>query len=206
MKNKGIFLVIEGAHGTGKTTLARELKSSLERQGFSVSMSREPYSLGIISIIRKYAKISHFNPYILQFLILADRAIHNEFIKSVLKKFDFVISVRYIQSNLVYQRISGIPLKEIRVMNSRFLQPDFLIILKTDLSQRYKRIPLKSTVRRQHYFLTKEKLPLEQRYYSELCNSLKTKQSACIIDTEKSIIEVANIAHDFIQKQLKKIS
>lgn len=205
MKNKGLFLVIEGGHGTGKTTLARELKGILEHQGFSVSLSREPYSHEIISLIRKYSKINNFDPYVLQFLILADRAIHNEFIVNTLRKYDFVISVRHIPSNLVYQRISGISLNKIKTLNSRFLQPDFLIMLKINFSERCKRIQLKSKVRRQHYFLTKEKLLLEQRYYSELCNLFKTKQSTCIIDTEKSKMKVANIAYDFIEKHLEKI-
>lgn len=205
LKRYPIFLVIDGGHGTGKTTLATTLKRKLEAKGYSVSLSKEPFSREIIPLISKFSRVSQIDPYVLQYLILADRSLHNEFIRNNLKTHDFVISVRYISSNLVYQRISGIPIKKIIYLNSDFLQPDILIMLKSDLSRRDKRMRKDSKVRQEHYFLLKSKLLLEQKYYSKLCDMLKRKRSVCIIDAEKSRTEVAIAAHNFIQKHLKKI-
>lgn len=204
MKNS-VFLVIEGSHGSGKTTLARSLRKRLEMEGYSVSQSKEPFSLEIKHLIKTYSRVSKMNPYVLQYLLLADRAVHNEFIKKEFENYDVVISVRYTLSNYVYQRISGIPIDEIKKLNSHFMNPDIWILLKSNFLKRSKRMRKESKIRQQHYFLIQENLLLEQKYYSELFNQLRSKPFVRIINSEKSKMEVANEAFNFIEKKLEKI-
>lgn len=195
MKN-GKFVVIEGGHGTGKTTLARNLKKRLEEKGFSTSLSKEPYSKEISKLISKFSE--KLEPIPLHFLLLADRAIHVKFIKQQQKEKDFTFSVRYVPSSLVYQRISGINKKTILQHNAGFPKPEKMILLHCDIKIRRDRIRKDSDTRKKHYFLKNKKLQLEQKYYSELCKEMKKNKHEKIIDVSQPMSLVSSEAFKFL--------
>lgn len=177
---QGKFLVIEGAHGTGKTTLALALKKNLERKGCSVSLSKEPFSKDMIKTIRKYSK--GLEPHVLNHLVLADRFLHVKFLEKALNANDLVISVRYTPSSFVYQRISGIPLSIIETLNKHFMKFDKLVMLHSTYQKRIKRIKQ----RPKSFFMDKKNLTLEQRYYSAICKKMKNNRNALVIDSTQS--------------------
>ena len=54
MKSKGLFIVLEGIDGSGKTTLARGLKSQLESvKGWEVVLTAEPTAGPVGSLLRE---------------------------------------------------------------------------------------------------------------------------------------------------------
>ena len=200
MKKSGLFLVIEGAHGSGKTLLARRLKKKLEDSGLSVWKSKEPYSSDLSRIITKFSKSKYTNPLALQHLILADRAIHINQISKKLEQYDIVISVRYILSNIVYQSMQKIPEKKIIQLNSNFPNPDMMLILTRNIKKRYVQMRKDSKSRKQSFFLTNNAIELEEKHYHKLSLKLKKKKTIKIIDADKPKNQFVDDAYGFVVK------
>ncbi len=131
MGKKGIFIVIEGLDGSGKTTQAKLLSKKLEKT-HNVLLTAEP-SLGKIgSFIREDCLYEETRlPIEAEALLFAaDRIehMHNE-VKPALDQGKLVICDRYIYSSLAYQGSAGLSLDWIKTINARALQPDFCIFI-----------------------------------------------------------------------------
>ncbi len=116
----GRFLVFEGGHASGKTTLAKKLSLSLTERGKKVVLTKEPFNNDIRKFVEEISKEDDRvkgNLAIL-YLLSADRYFHLDFIQEQLELNDFVISDRYVLSSLVYQQMHGIPLSKIEEANS----------------------------------------------------------------------------------------
>jgi dTMP kinase len=104
---QGVFIVLEGGEGIGKTTQAKLLKAWLEQEGESVVLSREPGGSELGIEIRKIL-LSHstgeISPRAEALLYAADRA-HHVFsvIRPALAAGEVVISDRYFDSSIAYQ-------------------------------------------------------------------------------------------------------
>jgi dTMP kinase len=131
MGKKGIFIVIEGLDGSGKTTQAKLLSKKLEKTN-NVLLTAEP-SLGKIgTFIREDClyEETRLPTEAEALLFAADRIehMHNE-IKPALDQGKLVICDRYIYSSLAYQGNAGLSLDWIKTINARALQPDFCIFI-----------------------------------------------------------------------------
>jgi dTMP kinase len=112
-----MFIVIEGADGTGKSTLAAALSQHL-----SATLTAEPSRALIGQWVR--ANLDALPAVALPFLFASDRAQHvSEVIAPALARGDTVICDRYIPSSVAYQGLDAIAL------NTSFPVPDLTILL-----------------------------------------------------------------------------
>jgi dTMP kinase len=148
MGKKGIFIVIEGLDGSGKTTQAKFLAKKLEKT-YKVILTAEP-SLGKIgSFIREDClyEDKRLPTEAEALLFAADRIehIHKE-VKPALEDGKIVICDRYIYSSLAYQGNSGLSLDWIKTINARALQPDFSIFIDLAPEKVIERLQRKKSV------------------------------------------------------------
>ena len=131
MNKKGIFIVIEGLDGSGKTTQANMLAKNLAKN-HTVLLTAEPSRGKIGTFIRQgclYEK-KRLPTEAEALLFAADRIEHmqNE-LEPALSEGKIVICDRYIFSSLAYQGSAGLSLKWIETINARALEPDFSIFI-----------------------------------------------------------------------------
>lgn len=103
MSSKGLFVVLEGIDGSGKTTLSNLLKNDLESNGYTVYSTAEPTNGPIGALLRK-EKID--SPRAEALLFVADRAYHTEEMLKRVENGEIVICDRYYASTLAYQSTS----------------------------------------------------------------------------------------------------
>lgn len=146
----GIFIVIEGIDGAGKSTQAKLLAKWFERRGYDVVLTKEPTDTAFGKLIRKLvltggregiidgAKISHEAEAL---LFAADRAEHvKKLIEPSIKAGKVVISDRYFYSSLAYQWARGLDLEWLINLNKFAIRPDLVILLDLPVKESMKRI------------------------------------------------------------------
>ena len=134
MRRKGIFLVIEGLDGSGKTTQATILARRLS-QSHNAMLTAEPSRGKIGTFIRNRILYGEKRPPtdVEALLFAADRIEHveNE-IKPALAQGQLVISDRYVYSSLAYQGAAGLSLEWIEKVNEHALKPDLAVFIDVD--------------------------------------------------------------------------
>ncbi|ADT83182.1 dTMP kinase [Thermococcus barophilus] len=146
----GIFIVIEGIDGAGKSTQAKLLAKWFEKRGYNVVLTKEPTDTAFGKLIRKLvltggregiidgAKISHEAEAL---LFAADRAEHvKKLIEPSLRTGKVVISDRYFYSSLAYQWARGLDLEWLINLNKFAIRPDLVILLDLPVKESMKRI------------------------------------------------------------------
>ncbi len=144
---KGLFITIEGADGSGKSTQIERLRRYLEDKHYEVVLTREPGGTIISEAIRNvtlnkdYMEMSHTTEAL---LYAASRAQHVEqFIKPSLNEGKVVICDRFVDSSVIYQGYArGLGMENIEAINSYAtggLQPDLTILLDIDAEEGLKR-------------------------------------------------------------------
>ena len=131
MGKKGIFIVIEGLDGSGKTTQANLLANKLSKT-YSVLCTAEPSYGKIGTFIREGClyEEKRLPTEAEALLFAADRIEHmkNE-ISPALDEGKLVICDRYVYSSLAYQGSAGLSGDWIKTINARALEPDFAIFI-----------------------------------------------------------------------------
>jgi dTMP kinase len=148
MTKKGIFLVIEGLDGSGKTTQAALLAEKLEKN-YSVLLTAEPSHGKIGRYIRESCLYENQRlPTEAEALIFAADRIEHMYseVKPALEAGKLVICDRYIYSSLAYQGNSGLSLEWIKTINARALQPDICIFIDVPPEKVIKRLKRKKSV------------------------------------------------------------
>lgn len=124
------FISFEGGEGSGKTTIIKQLKIDLEKQGFKVLQTREPggseISEGIRQIILNIANVK-MDPRTEALLYAASRRQHLvEVILPALQNGNIVLCDRFVDSSLAYQGYArGLGINQIYELN-RFAIEDLL--------------------------------------------------------------------------------
>ena len=139
---KGLFIVLEGIDGTGKSTQARRLGEWFVSQGREVVLSREPTDGPWGKKLRESAATGRLSPEDELQYFLNDRRQHvEEKIAPALAEGKVVILDRYYFSTMAYQGARGFDPVEIRRMNEEFAPvPDLLLILDLDVDTAHRRI------------------------------------------------------------------
>jgi dTMP kinase len=142
MKHAGLFIVLEGIDGTGKSTQASLLAEWFRAQGREVVASREPTDGPWGRQIRATAATGRLDPEEELELFLKDRREHVEqLIAPALAAGKVVILDRYYFSTMAYQGSRGFDPVQIRARNEAFApQPDLLVILDLDVDRALERI------------------------------------------------------------------
>ena len=132
VKERGLFICIEGLDASGKTTHARRLVWNLQKRGFEAIYTTEPSAGEIGKFIRKYVLQRRKRvPSVVEALLFAvDRVGHVEKeIKPALQEGKIVVSDRYVYSSLAYQGAAGLDIKWIEEINELALPSDLAIYI-----------------------------------------------------------------------------
>lgn len=107
---KGLFIVMEGPDGSGKTTQINLLKEYLEEAGYECLITREPGGTVIGEEVRQLIlnpEHKEMSPVTEMLLYAASRAqLVHEVIEPALEEGKIVISDRFVDSSIVYQGIA----------------------------------------------------------------------------------------------------
>jgi dTMP kinase len=178
MDKKGIFIVIEGLDGSGKTTQAVLLAKKLEKY-HKVLLTAEPSCGKIGTFLREsYLYEEKRLPTEAEGLLFAaDRIehMHSE-VKPALDEGKIVICDRYIYSSLAYQGSAGLSLEWIKTINARALQPDFSVFIDVPPQKVIERLQRKKSVM--------ETLETQQKVREVYLNYVK-KGELVLIDGDK---------------------
>jgi len=138
----GLFIVIEGIDGTGKSTQVKRLGEWFESQGREVVLSREPTAGPWGKLARESGSTGRVSPEEELQYFLNDRRQHvEELIVPSLAAGKVVILDRYYFSTMAYQGVRGFDPAEIRTKNEAFAPvPDILLILDLDVDSALGRI------------------------------------------------------------------
>ena len=184
--SQGLFIVIEGIDGTGKSTQSKRLAEWFRSRGREVVLSREPTNGPWGKKLRESATTGRLSAEEELECFLNDRREHVEMsIKPALAEGKVVILDRYYFSTMAYQGARGFDPVEIRRRNEAFApQPDLLLILDLSVESAHGRIGARGDT-------TNE---FEQRDTLTRCReiflSLRDEPFTCVIDAEPSLNEV----------------
>jgi dTMP kinase len=134
MAARGVFVVLEGGDGCGKSTQARLLVLRLRDLGREVVATREPGATETGAAIRSLVLGGgDLDPRAEALLIAADRAEHAaEVIRPALERGAVVVSDRYIPSSLAYQGVArALGVEEIARLSewaTGGLHPDLVVV------------------------------------------------------------------------------
>lgn len=184
---RGLFIVIEGIDGTGKSTQARRLGGWFEAHGREVVLSREPTDGPWGKKLRESASTGRLSPDDELQYFLNDRRQHvEETIAPALAAGKVVILDRYYFSTMAYQGSRGFDPAEIRRRNEAFAPvPDLLLILDLDVATAHQRIGHRGDSTNE--FEKKESL----ERCREIFLSLKNESFVKVVNSEGSLDEVS---------------
>jgi dTMP kinase len=135
MATKGVFVVLEGGDGCGKSTQAQRLVARLRDLGREVVATREPGATEVGAAIRSLVLGGgDFDPRTEALLIAADRAEHvAAVIRPALERGAVVVSDRHVPSSLAYQGVArGLGVDEIARLSewaTGGLTPDLVVVI-----------------------------------------------------------------------------
>ncbi|HBN83193.1 MAG TPA: dTMP kinase [Clostridiales bacterium] len=147
MRRKGLFIVIEGIDGSGKSTQIENLKAYFHEKGLDVVVTREPGGTRIGEKIRGIVldpENQEMDSLTEMFLYAASRAQHvAELVQKSLDDGVHVICDRFVLSSYVYQGIArGIDLEIVKKVNAVAMQglvPDITFFINIDDDEAFRR-------------------------------------------------------------------
>ncbi|MFE5190272.1 dTMP kinase [Streptomyces sp. NPDC056628] len=126
---KGRFVSIDGPSGVGKSTTIRELKALLTARDVSAQWTTEPPRGDFLGDFTR-SHGGQLHGLALACLVAATRYRHVETtIDPALSSGDLLISDRYLASSLVLQRLDGVPMDFLLLLNDHVPKPDLAVIL-----------------------------------------------------------------------------
>ena len=199
MGKKGIFMVIEGLDGSGKTTQAVLLAERLSKN-YQVMLTAEPSRGKIGTFIRDCClyEQTRLPTEAEALLFAADRIEHmQKELKPALDEGKLVICDRYVYSSLAYQGSAGLSLDWIKTINARAVQPDFSLFLDVPPERVLERLQRKKSVM--------ETLDTQQKV-REIYLKYVEKGELIRIEGDTTKEDVANELFDKVTELLKPVS
>lgn len=208
----GMFVVLEGIDGSGKTTQCADVVSILQKEGIDAICTKEPTDGEIGQLIRKVLSQEVKVPAAsIQYLIAADRAVHQEEIEQYLSEGKMIISDRYFWSAIAYGTADKNDIdfannaqilmvsQSILSMYNQFLLPDLSLYLDVSIDTAGKRLSEMDKVK--ELYERKEKLEAIDKGYKWLLEQFP--QAFTRIDGEKSSEDVTRDIIAAIKKSQK---
>jgi len=143
----GLFLVLEGIEGAGKTTQAARLAAWLEGLGIKVAATREPGGTAVGETVRAVL-LDHAGidvpPECELLLVLAARAaVVREVVRPALARGEMVVADRFSLSTLAYQghgrRLDLTEVRRLDAFARGGLEPDLTLLLDLSLEEGIRR-------------------------------------------------------------------
>lgn len=126
--SKGLFITFDGPNGAGKSSIIIGVKTQLAQMSFEIIKTKEPTSSQLGQFVKNAEE--DYNGFILACLIAADRYFHIEHeILPAISAGKIVLCDRYVESSLVLQRLDGVEIDFIWLLNSFVVKPDLSVIL-----------------------------------------------------------------------------
>ncbi|MCY0873813.1 MAG: dTMP kinase [Acidianus infernus] len=186
-----MLIAIEGIDGSGKTTLAKELKKWLENEKKKkVLLTAEPFTEEISKLIQEEG---WKDPVTLTLLFSADRGIHVNWIMKQ-NQYNIIITDRYYYSTIAYQSAMGIDKNWIIEVNKFFPKPELTLLLDIPAEIAITRI------KKDDKFNFKEKLSLLQKVRENYLEIAKNENSIKIINSTKTFEEVLSEAKNYVEE------
>jgi len=144
----GVFIVLEGGDGTGKSTHANRLAGLLRADGHEVVLTREPgtteFGAQIRSLLLTSGMLGVAAPRAEALLYAADRAHHvATVVRPALERGAVVICERYVDSSLAYLEAGRtLPVNEVAWLSgwaTGGLKPDLVVLLDLDPAEGLRR-------------------------------------------------------------------
>ena len=144
---RGVFIVLEGGDGVGKSTHAARLAAHLEGRGEIVVRTREPGGTDLGREIREIVlhHRGHVDPRAEALLYAADRAQHiATLVRPALERGEIVLQDRYIDSSVAYQGtgrdLGADEIRDLSEWATRGLAPDLVVVLDVDPAEANRRM------------------------------------------------------------------
>jgi dTMP kinase len=142
MAHRGKFITIEGLDGCGKSTQLERLAKALRSEGLEVVVTREPGGTATGEKIRSVlldTGTANLSPLAELALMFASRAQHiKEVIQPALAEGKIVLCDRFTDSSEAYQgggrKLGTAPVLELHRVLCGDLQPDFTILMDSDVA------------------------------------------------------------------------
>lgn len=197
---RGLFIVLEGIDGTGKSTQAKRLGEWFESQGREVVLSREPTDGPWGRKLRESASTGRLSAEDELQYFLNDRRQHvEEKIAPALAAGKVVILDRYYFSTMAYQGSRGFDPAEIRRKNEQFAPvPDLLLILDLDVTTAHQRIGHRGDSTNEF----EKKDSLER--CREIFLTLKGEEFVRVVDSNGDLEEVSLKIRQVVSESLKR--
>lgn len=193
----GVFIVIEGIDGAGKTLHSRGLCIQLHKRGFDVRYTAEPSNSFIGQLLREeFLYRRKAPPEVEALLFAADRFQHvkNE-ILPMLQQNSVIVSDRYYYASIAYQSAQGVDTEWIRCINSFAPKPDLAIYLDVPADVAMSRIRRNKSVM--------EKIEFERKV-REIYLDLVKQNELIYVDGNKPVEtvsrEIFNLALEIVSK------
>jgi dTMP kinase len=196
---QGLFIVIEGIDGTGKSTQAARLGEWFTAQGREVVLSYEPTAGPWGKKIRETGATGRLSAEDELQYFLNDRQQHvSELIAPSLAAGKVVILDRYYFSTMAYQGLRGFDPQEIRRKNEVFAPiPDLVLIMDLEVDTALRRIGARGDMAN----------AFEKRTDLERCReiflSLKDEDFVCVIDASGTLDEITRQVVEVVNGRLK---
>ncbi|MCD8027813.1 MAG: dTMP kinase [Erysipelotrichaceae bacterium] len=205
----GVFITFEGGEGSGKTTIANLIKNQLEKEGYSVVLTREPGGVAIAEQIRNVivdVNNTNMDARTEALLYASSRRQHLvEKIIPALNENKIVICDRYVDSSMVYQGIGrGLGVDEVYNMNlfaTENILPHLTIFFDIKPELGLQRVY--SNKNREVNRLDLEALDFHQKVYDgylTICN--KFPERIVKVDASLSIDDVFQSVYNEVKKHL----
>jgi len=195
-ESQGLFIVLEGIDGTGKSSHAKRLASYFSSLGREVVLSREPTDGPWGKKLRDSATTGRLEPEEELEYFLRDRREHvDSLIQPALAQGKVVILDRYYFSTMAYQGARGFDPAEIRRRNEEFAPvPDWLFILDVEIDTALQRIGHRGDSA--NHFERRESLQRCREIF--LC--LRNEPFARVVSAERSMDDIAHQIVDFLEE------
>lgn len=194
---RGVFITVEGPEGAGKTTVLAKVGEQLEKEGYSIVLTREPGGIPIAEQIRQVIlnpDHTEMDSRTEALLYAAARRQHlMEKVVPALNKGCIVLCDRFVDSSLAYQGYArGLGIEEVREINRFAIQdtmPELTLFFMIDPEIGLKRIENHKS--REINRLDLEKLNFHQKVYEGYQLLVKNEPDRIkVIDANQSFEEV----------------
>lgn len=196
MSERGLFIVIEGVDGSGKTTQSELLSAYLRGLGRKVHHTAEPTATGLGGMVRDGLGAEHPRTSDeLAAMFLADRVAHNVSQKSGIRQYveggTDVVCDRYYYSSIAYQGVDG-SLEWVADMNLNcpsIMKPDICIFIDLNPEKCLEHI----RAGRSHFEIYEENAAViseTRRRYGIVFDMLAGRDNIVIVDGARSREEV----------------
>ncbi len=195
---RGVFIVLEGVDGSGKSIQSRALSKSLERERHGVYLTAEPSRSAVGRLIRRaFLQAEKVSPEVEALLFAADRSLHlRSEVRPALAAGKVVVCDRYMYASIAYQGAQGVDLRWLRELNRFAEMPDLAIYLDVPPEIALERIERKKSVM--------EKLDLQRRVREEYLKMVESGELVKV-DSTKTIEKVSDEIVALVSGRLREL-